>query len=386
MRLLHVVPTYLPATRYGGPIFAVHGLCRALAARGHAVEVFTTSIDGPADSAVPHGVPVVRDGVKIHYFRSRALRRLAYAPSLAPALRRALAGADAVHLHSVFLWPTAAAGRLARRARVPYVLSPRGMLVRRLIEQRHRLLKSAWISLVERSNLEKASAVHATSTVEAEELQKFGWRLRRIETVPNGIDEADGAGADEPSEDVKALADAQPLILFFGRLSWVKGLERLLQGFARSSHGTLAIVGTDYDGLAPRLRELARKLNIGERVRLVPRTVTGADKELVFASARAVVLASYSESFGNAALEAMARGVPAIVTPDVGAAEAVRASGGGIVVEGDAQALGQAIERLAQDAALARAMGEAARRHVRAHYGWPGIAARMEDLYASLKD
>jgi hypothetical protein len=63
MRLLHVVPTYLPATRYGGPIFAVHGLCRALAARGHAVEVFTTSIDGPRDSAVPHGVPVTLDGV-----------------------------------------------------------------------------------------------------------------------------------------------------------------------------------------------------------------------------------------------------------------------------------------------------------------------------------
>src|SRR5260370_38827451 len=115
------------------------------------------------------------------------------------------------------------------------------MLVRRLIEQRHRLLKSAWISLVERSNLEKASAVHATSTVEAEELQKFGWRLRRIETQPNRTDEADGAGADEPSEDVKARADAQPLIPFLRPLWWVKGLETLLRGCARSSHGTLAI-------------------------------------------------------------------------------------------------------------------------------------------------
>src|ERR1700680_1362004 len=54
MRILHVVPTYLPATRYGGPIVAVHSLCRALAARGHAVEVFTTSIDGPLDTAGPH--------------------------------------------------------------------------------------------------------------------------------------------------------------------------------------------------------------------------------------------------------------------------------------------------------------------------------------------
>jgi glycogen synthase len=48
MRILHVVPSYLPAVRYGGPIFAVHGLCRALAARGHEVQVFTTNIDGAA--------------------------------------------------------------------------------------------------------------------------------------------------------------------------------------------------------------------------------------------------------------------------------------------------------------------------------------------------
>ncbi len=44
MRILHVVPSYLPAVRYGGPIFTVHGLCRALAAKGHELQVFTTNI------------------------------------------------------------------------------------------------------------------------------------------------------------------------------------------------------------------------------------------------------------------------------------------------------------------------------------------------------
>lgn len=58
MRLLHVVPTYLPATRYGGPIYSVHGLCKALTAHGHEVYVFTTKVDGPGDSAVPLGQPV----------------------------------------------------------------------------------------------------------------------------------------------------------------------------------------------------------------------------------------------------------------------------------------------------------------------------------------
>src|SRR5437660_10694449 len=114
MRLLHVVPTYLPAVRYGGPIFAVHALCRALAARGHAVEVFTTSIDGPRNAPVPHDKPVMLDGVKIRYFKSPAMRRLSWAPAVACALRREIAGVGVAHLHSVFLWSTWAATSLAR--------------------------------------------------------------------------------------------------------------------------------------------------------------------------------------------------------------------------------------------------------------------------------
>jgi hypothetical protein len=54
MRILQVIPTYLPATRYGGPIVAVHALnalARALIARGHDVEVVTTNVNGAGASA-----------------------------------------------------------------------------------------------------------------------------------------------------------------------------------------------------------------------------------------------------------------------------------------------------------------------------------------------
>src|SRR5512144_1838241 len=106
MRILHVVPSYLPAARYGGPIFAVHGLCRALAARGHHVEVFTTNVDGPYNSAVPLRIPIPLDGVRVTYFPSEALRRLYWSPPLGRALHADLASFTVVHLHSVFLWPT----------------------------------------------------------------------------------------------------------------------------------------------------------------------------------------------------------------------------------------------------------------------------------------
>src|SRR4051794_24817373 len=133
MRIVHVVPSYLPAVRHGGPIFAVHGLCRALAARGHQVEVFTTNVDGPNNSPVPLGTGVELDGVQIQYFPSYILRRLYWSPLLARRLRASVANCSVMHLHSVFLWPTWAAAGIARAAHIPYVISPRGMLVKDLV-------------------------------------------------------------------------------------------------------------------------------------------------------------------------------------------------------------------------------------------------------------
>lgn len=384
MKILHVTPTYLPAVRYGGPIFAVHGLCRGLVARGHQVDVFTTTIDGPDDSNVPLAIPVNLDSVKVHYFASPVLRRLAWAPAMKGALRQEAAKATVLHLHSVFLWPTYAAARAAKKSRTPYVISPRGALVKELVRKRNQLLKTAWIALVERSTFEHAAAIHVTSKAEATELQRFGWYLPRIAVIPNGTDEpVHPVGL--PASDIQHITRQQPLVLFLGRLSWVKGLDRLLQAFALTRLGTLAIVGPDYENLLPHLLHLATKLGIAERVHFLPRMVVGLDKEYLFAAAQILVLPSYSESFGNTVLEALTRSVPVVVTKEVGAADIVRPSGGGVVVEGQPRLLAEAITSLLENPARAREIGQAGRRHVAERYSWSSIAAQMEELYEEIK-
>jgi len=301
-------------------------------------------------------------------------------------LARETAAFDVLHLHSVFLWPTWAAARSARKARVPYLVSPRGMLVKELIERRNRFVKSAWIKLIEKSNLERASTIHVTSELEAAELARFNWQLPPAVTIPNGVDDPDViAGGEELSPDVRESAKDQPLVLFLGRLSWKKGLDRLLKAFSLTADGTLAIVGTDDEGLVRQLQHLAESLRISDRVRFLPRTVLGRDKEHLFAAARLFVLQSYSENFGNTVLEAMRRGVPVVATPEVGASEVVRQAESGIVAHGEPEPLGEAIDRLVNDAELASAMGEAGRRCVLHQYSWPHIAARMEELYQRLQ-
>ena len=188
MRILHVVPTYIPAYRYGGPIYSVHGLCRALARRGHQVEVFTTNVDGPGDTDVALEQAVDVDGVTVWYFPSHRLRRLYWSPPMGAALSARVRDFDVMHLHSVFLWPTWAAARAARRSGVPYLLAPRGMLVTDLIRRKSWLLKSAWIRLIERQNLASAAALHVTTETEAREARGLELPLPRVVCVPNGVD------------------------------------------------------------------------------------------------------------------------------------------------------------------------------------------------------
>ena len=182
-----MVASYRPAVRYGGTIVSVHELCRALAARGHDVHVFTTSVDGPRDSDVPHDAPVTIDGVHVWYFRSRRLRRLYYSPPLARALASQISTFDVVHTHAIYLWPMWMAARASRKAGIPYVVSPRGMLERGLIDSRSTLMKKIWIGLIERRNLERAAAIHVTSTRESTEARAFGFELPDIFEIPNGV-------------------------------------------------------------------------------------------------------------------------------------------------------------------------------------------------------
>ena len=117
MKILHVVPTYYPAARYGGPIRSVHGLASALAAQGHDIHVYTTNADGKGVLPVPLDRPTQLDGVNVWYFATSVGRRLYRSPRMREALDLNICNFDILHLHSVFLWPTsAAAGRHERQA------------------------------------------------------------------------------------------------------------------------------------------------------------------------------------------------------------------------------------------------------------------------------
>jgi len=377
VRLLHITASYLPAVRYGGTIVSSHGLCKALAARGHDVHVLTTSVDGDGDSPVPLGTAVDLDGVKVWYFASRYGRRLYWSPAMARHFTAHAKAFDLVHIHGIFLWPFWMAARGAMRVGVPYVVSLRGMLEKGLIARKSRWLKSLWIRLIERRNLEEAAAIHVTSRREASEAAAFGFRLPPLHQIPNGVDMVAQSGGGADGEN-----DGSPYLLFLGRVNWKKGLDRLVRSLAHAPGVRLVIAGNDEEGYGAEIQRLADGLGVAERVQLIG-DVRGARKDAILSGAAAVVLPSYSENFGNVVVEAMAAGRPVVVTPEVGVADLVRESGAGVVVDGAPDALGGAIRTLMSDAASRHQMGQRGRA-ASARYAWSTVAAAMEELYRSL--
>lgn len=383
LRILHIVPSYLPARRYGGTIFAVHGLCKALAKRGHEVHVFTTNVDGNADSNVPINRPIDVEGVKVWYFPSMYFRRLYYSPLMQKALKERIKDFDLLHLHSIYLWPTWAAACAAKHTGVPYIVSPRGMLIRELIERKSRLLKSLWIRFIEKKTLEGAAAIHMTSELEAREAEVFNFRLRRVFVIPNGVDYKPLNSqqiTSEVSSNIKETLKTKPFILFLGRINWKKGLDRLIPALSYVPDAHLVIAGNDEDNYTGVLDQLARTHKVHNRISFIG-PVYDQDKVALLKEAAVFVLPSYSENFGNTVLEAMAVGCPVVVTPEVGIAQVVKDAGAGLVVEGDPKILGESIAKLLADTSERQRMGKSGQKTVQEQFTWDVVAKQMENAY-----
>lgn len=374
LKIAHIIPTYYPAVRYGGPIRAVHNLCKHLVARGHSVEVFTTNADGDGvlDSRNTNVADI--DGVGVQYFPVRQPRRLYYSPDMAKALEMRTAEFDILHLHSTFLYPTLKAARCAISKRVPYVIAPRGMLVKHLVNRKNRILKKAWIALFERRTIEQAAALHVTSALEALEIRKFGFSLPPILEIPNGF---------EPPAVRPVCARKTETLLFLGRLDRKKGIERLISAMALLDGARLIIAGNDEVGYTPELRALCERLGVSRRVEFAG-PVEGDDKWQLYLQATVFVLPSYSENLANTVLEAMAMECPAVVTPEVGLAEVVEQHGAGVVCTGDPDSLADAIRSILENPVAASRMGRNGRAVVERQFRWDDIACDMETAYSDI--
>lgn len=371
MNILHVVPSFAPAWRYGGPILTTLRLCQELARRGYVVRVLTTNTDGP-DGVLP--VDTEQEVLWEENLVVRYCKRV-YPESVSLALLRLLPAyvrwADVVHLTAVYNFPTLPTLWLARQYRKPLVWTPRGAL-QRWSGSRHRHLKAVWEAMC-RKVLPETTVLHATSDREAEESRA---RMPGVPTavIPNGV------YVPEPIQRVPFGGTFR--LLYLGRLDPKKGLENLLEACARwngraATPWALTIAGTGDPDYARSIAQKITTLGLSDRVRMIGPVADEAKGQL-FAGADVTVVPSYTENFAMVVAESLAHGVPVIASRGT-PWRRVEEVGCGLWVDNDPESLAGAIERMSR--MPLREMGERGRAWMKQEFAWPGIAEQMIGLY-----
>lgn len=408
-------PSYWPALKYGGPIYSVHSLNKELAKKGIDVIVYTTNV-GLSDK-VPVNEKVDVDGVKIFYFEySGAFEFLGatgwqFSQEMTNSLRKAVRAFDLIHINAVWNYPIAAAAFYCRKYKKPYIITPRGTLYPYTIG------KNAWkkwpyYKLVAERAVKGAAAIHYTTKDEAEKCHSSLGLVNQAIVIPNGIDMTEFN--DFPVR--KSLRERYPslkdkkIILFLGRVHWIKGLDILVSAFSKLARQRddvhLLIVGNDEGRYSEKVKGWIRDYGMkyvdygvmkqarGDRYeavidrRKVKVTFTGMLKGRVKLEALAgsdiFVLPSYSENFGIAVIEAMACGLPVVISDQVGIYKEVAKAKAGVVIETDVMQLAEAMANLLDNPDSCEEIGENGRRLVEERFSWDKIAMEMIEVYRGI--
>src|SRR6266516_2056675 len=387
LRILCAAPAWSPSRAFGGPVVAAGELVRRLVARGHEVEVLTTTIlDLQHRPAARSSVAVV-DGATVRYLATPLRYRwMGITPTLPLALAR-LRRPDIVHVFGFRDPVTTGTAAWCRVAGIPYVFEPLGMFQPRL---RKVLLKRGLDATLYRGITRGAAAVVAASEREREDVIACGVPAAKVHVRGNGFPDpvdatrvgkpgSDPAGVRPPkfglpSGDLRARlgipADA-PLVLYVGRIAAGKGIEHLLAAVRELPRAHLVIAGPDdRHGVS----------TDAERVHTLP--MTEEPPRQLYPQADVFVLASAGESFGMVAAEAAAAGTPVIVSDRCGIASYFE-DGEALVVPYERAAVVDAIRRVLTDDALrdqlARGGPAAARRT-----SWDRITDVQESIYRAV--
>jgi glycosyltransferase involved in cell wall biosynthesis len=381
MKILQVVPYLFPA--YGGPGQVVEEVSREMVMRGHQVVIYTTdSIDNKSRQRPRH---FELHGAEVHCFRNisntMAWNRLSIAPGIIPQIKREISTFDIIHLHDYRNLLNIAVHHFALKNSIPYILQPHGSAA--TVFQRGNLKKiydTFWGGRI----LRNARTLIALTQQEANWLEQMGKTAGKIQILPNGVAEGllDNVPLKGAFRQKYGFSEQEKIVLFLGRISWIKGLELLVNSLAdilkEESEIRLVIAGPD-DGFLATLNGLIRKLGILEKV-FFTGPLYGQSKLEAYVDANVYVLPSVYEAFGITVLEACSCGLPVVVTDRCGVAEFVNGQMG-LVSPYDEKRLGETILRLLKDEEMRKQFSTQCASIVREKFTWSKIADKLQEIY-----
>lgn len=378
MRILHVVPSI--ASSYGGPVYALLGYLAASSIVGIETEVCAPAPSGDELA----GFEARATGVPVHVFPTFGKAAFIVSPALQRWISRELDRFDVVHVHGLLNPVSTLAARICRRRGHPYVLHPFGTLSRYTFQHRRKWLKRAYFTACEAKNLRCAGGVHFTTAIEQAEAKwhGFDWSGRQHVIAPPWFPE----GKQGPERDHRP--STTPEVVLMARLDPVKRIELLIDAWpavaAEYEGARLVIAGSGspaYEGL---LRDRAARSEASGSIHFAG-FVSGQRKAALLTNASAFVLPSYHENFGIAVIEALAAGLPVVVTPEVQLADFVASNGFGLVAEPTPDGLAAAISIVLRDETMQIRCADLAADRVSDQFGLPRAAQSLREMYRDVQ-
>jgi glycosyltransferase involved in cell wall biosynthesis len=383
MRILHVLCSMDPATG-GPPAVAARlaaGQASALGPDG-AVAIFTHESPGRQTQIQQslNGIPSIDSVALVFVELPRFGALITYAATA--ALRQHISNADVVHLHGVWdpiVWKAAA---IARRLRVPYIITPHGMLDPWCLQQ-SRLKKQVALVLTTRRMLSSAASLHLLNEDESRLIEPLNLPTPR-RVIPNGVflEEIEPLPPKGSFYTLHPQLRQQPYVLFISRLHHKKGLDYLAKAFGivakKDANVRLVVAGPD-GGEQANFERWVREENVAGRVHVVG-PIYGRDKLAALRDATCFCLPSRQEGFSVAITEALGCGVPVVISENCHFPQ-VQEVGAGIVTPLDERAIANGLLKVLGDASLRQRMADAGRTLVRTQLTWPAIARQAIEMY-----
>ncbi|QJB28890.1 glycosyltransferase [Limnospira fusiformis] len=389
-KVLHIIPSVSPIR--GGTSVAVIEIVQALRNCQVEAEILTTNDSGPGVLEIPCGEFIDYQDVPVLFFPRwspsvPALSEYAISRQLMQWLNAYIKGYDLVHIHSLFSYVCTFGARKARQKSIPYVISPHGHFSPWVINQK-RLKKNIYNFLLENANLKKASLIHCTTRLEQKYVGDFGIDAPTV-NIPLGIHFPTAY----PNAKI-ALRDKYnisvgietPIILFLSRIHPKKQLDFLLKVLANiqgENNFHLVIGGSGEPAYCQYIEGIISSLGLGEKVTFTG-FVSGEDKQLLLYGCDFLALPSLGENFGIAVAEAMAAGLPVVITPEVEIAVDVIEENAGLVVPGTLDQWESALKQLINTPDIRREMGNNGQNLSRQRYNWNVIGPQFVEAYNSI--
>src|ERR1035437_2598930 len=300
-------------------------------------------------------------------------------------LKEIVSGCDVVHLHGLWTFYGWAALHTAEKQKKVSLVAAHGMLDRWALANR-RWKKSIYSLLVERRNLQRATCLHALTTTEAQDYRRYGLKAP-IAIIPNGVQVPETIDPEIFHAAFPHLRGRR-IVLFLGRLHYKKGLDLLCRAWVKVHSGFpdahLVIAGPDSENTRARIGRMVAECGLGSSVTFTG-MLSGSSKWAALAAATVFVLPSYSEGFSVAVLEALAVGVPVVITRQCNFPEVTQYRCGW-VTEAAAESVGSALAECLSISEAARCdLSTNARGLIERRYDWRVIGGQMAALYDWLR-